>query len=97
MGRYIGHDQFDEEIGKIEAPDVEQVPRSRASGGQWEYAAVMSEPGEELEVATGGGMYNWEPYWSFEEARRWSPKEWPIVRRWVPDPGPWEYVTDGAE
>lgn len=70
---------------------------SGASDGRWEYAAVMSEPGEELEVVTGGGTYCPEPYWSFEDARRSNPKEWPIVRRWVPNPGPWEEVTDGTQ
>lgn len=25
MGRYIGYDRFGEEIGKVEAPDVEQA------------------------------------------------------------------------
>lgn len=65
--------------------------------GRWSYGAVISEPGEELEVVNANSTWSFadglvtEPYESAESVRQ----EWPghpIVRQFIPNAGPWEPV-----
>jgi hypothetical protein len=72
------------------APDTLAV-LLEATAGHWEYAVVLSVPGEELELGTGGTGWMPEPHLSAQEAQdAWGDGK--IMRRWVPDRSPWEPV-----
>ncbi|QHB37081.1 hypothetical protein QDA00_gp22 [Microbacterium phage Matzah] len=59
--------------------------------GRWYYGAVMSDPGETLEIASSGSAWHYEPYRTLEAVRDdWPDREY--VRSWHPSAQDWEPV-----
>ena len=63
MGRYIGYDRFGEEIGKVEAPDVEQAlqwtPDSEREGLERTLGEVLKDnDGYLVDAANGAEIWS---------------------------------------
>lgn len=63
MGRYIGYDQFGEEVGKVDAPDVEQalqwVPDSEREGLERTLGEVLKDnDGYLVDAANGAEIWS---------------------------------------
>lgn len=59
--------------------------------GHWEYGAIVSDPGEPIEIDSNisGDPWFWQGCFDLNEAgEHWGDRE--IVRRWVPAPEEWE-------
>jgi hypothetical protein len=68
----------------------EDAPTAEPAG-RWYYGAVMSEPGERLEIASSGSAWHYEPYRTLEAVRDdWPDREY--VRSWHPSAQDWEPV-----